>query len=87
MILEGRWATGVFSALHFSPRRSGMTLFCIFAPFAGADEGTRELAAAASAAEMPHELRLQMYHEAHAFKQSPLFTQKVGTICLISVLF
>ncbi|KAL8455160.1 hypothetical protein Emag_000997 [Eimeria magna] len=43
----------------------------------GPDDVTRELAAAASTAEHPHELRRQMYHEAHAFKHSPLFTQKV----------
>lgn len=44
---------------------------------AGADDVSRELAAAAAAADMPHELRRQMYNEAHAFKHSPLFTQKV----------
>lgn len=43
----------------------------------GPDDVTRELATATSAADMPHELRRQMYHEAHAFKHSPLFTQKV----------
>ncbi|KAL8436176.1 hypothetical protein ACSSS7_001906 [Eimeria intestinalis] len=43
----------------------------------GPDDLTRELAAVASTAEHPHELRRQMYHEAHAFKHSPLFTQKV----------
>ncbi|KAL8425737.1 hypothetical protein Efla_003115 [Eimeria flavescens] len=43
----------------------------------GADDVARELAAVASTTEQPHELRRQMYHEAHAFKHSPLFTQKV----------
>lgn len=43
----------------------------------GPDDVIRELATATSAADMPHELRRQMYHEAHAFKHSPLFTQKV----------
>ncbi|KAL8273837.1 hypothetical protein Esti_002160 [Eimeria stiedai] len=43
----------------------------------GPDDVTRELAVATSTAEHPHELRRQMYHEAHAFKHSPLFTQKV----------
>ncbi|XP_026191807.1 sodium- and chloride-dependent betaine transporter [Cyclospora cayetanensis] len=43
----------------------------------GPEDVTRELAAAASMADMPHELRRQLYHEAHAFRHSPLFTQKV----------
>ena len=89
VILEGRWATGVLYALRFSPRRSDTTLICICtcAPAAGAEDVTRELAAAASAAEMPHEVRRQMYHEAHAFKHLPLFTQKVGSVCLVFLLF
>ncbi|CDJ68316.1 transporter, putative [Eimeria necatrix] len=43
----------------------------------GGEEVAKELAVAASATDMPHELRRQMYNEAHAFKHSPLFTQKV----------
>ncbi|CDJ59225.1 transporter, putative [Eimeria maxima] len=43
----------------------------------GAESAAKEMAAAATAADMPHELRRQMYHEANAFRHSPLFTQKV----------
>lgn len=41
------------------------------------DDIAKEFAAANSSADLPHELRRQMYHEAHAFKHSLLFTQKV----------
>ncbi|CDI82783.1 transporter, putative [Eimeria praecox] len=43
----------------------------------GAENQAKEMAVATAATDMPHELRRQMYHEAHAFRHSPLFTQKV----------
>lgn len=56
-----------------------MTLPTTFLCVLGGEEVAKELAVAASATDMPHELRRQMYNEAHAFKHSPLFTQKVAS--------